>query len=104
MKGRRTNGSPPRPDGSGAAAASSSDLSCGLCWGVSYQLIVFNVTLIDIRSTPSSSSETRRQLWRGVRLPLSHHTTASTTVPERYLWPGSPDGTAKPSKNPASFM
>lgn len=38
--------------------------------GVSYQLIVFNVTLIDTRSTPSSGSGGRRRLWGGVRLPL----------------------------------
>lgn len=58
------------------SGSSSSDLSCGPAWGVSYQLIVFNVTLIDIRSTLLSSSQARRRLSRGIgytgQLPHRH--------------------------------
>lgn len=43
--------------------------------GVSYQLIVFNVTLIDIRPMLLSSSQTRSWLRWGINLPGPYHIT-----------------------------
>lgn len=55
--------------------------------GVSYQLIVFNVTLIDIRSMLLSSSQTRSQLWWGINY------LCVTTLPLLLLHSDTCDGT-----------